>query len=294
MRFVRPFVPVLLGLLVGAGALWGQISKGLPAGSGQIEITFGREAIEVHTYQPEGYVDGPLVIVLHGAGRGAPLHRDVMMPMADERKVLLAAPRFDAERFPGERYQRGGVTRRGRIQPPEQWTYAAIPLIVERVRTLVGRPDLPYYVIGHSAGGQFAIRMAAMMPGDAVRIVAANPGSLLFPNRDHRWGFGFAGLPEAYGNDTAIRRFLAAPVTLLLGTDDNDPEHHQLDRSAPAMTQGPHRFARGHACYAAAKALAEERGWAFNWRLVEIPGVGHQTRPTLGSPQAAEALFGAP
>jgi hypothetical protein len=40
----------------------------------------------------------------------------------------------------------------------------------------------------------------------------------------------------------------------------------------------------------AAKTLAQERGWRFNWRLVELPGVGHNARKMLAAPQASEAL----
>ena len=38
----------------------------------------------------------------------------------------------------------------------------------------------------------------------------------------------------------------------------------------------------------AAKTLAQARGWTFNWRLVELPGVGHNVRKS--APQASEAL----
>jgi hypothetical protein len=40
----------------------------------------------------------------------------------------------------------------------------------------------------------------------------------------------------------------------------------------------------------AAKMLAQQRGWRFNWRLVELPGVGHSARKMFSAPQALEAL----
>jgi hypothetical protein len=30
--------------------------------------------------------------------------------------------------------------------------------------------------------------------------------------------------------------------------------------------------------------------WKFNWRLVELPGVGHSARKMFSAPQAFEAL----
>jgi hypothetical protein len=40
----------------------------------------------------------------------------------------------------------------------------------------------------------------------------------------------------------------------------------------------------------AAKTLAQARGFPFNWRLIELPGVGHDARKMLSAPQASEAL----
>jgi hypothetical protein len=40
----------------------------------------------------------------------------------------------------------------------------------------------------------------------------------------------------------------------------------------------------------AARALAQERGWTFNWRLVELPGVGHNAPKMFAAPQATDAL----
>jgi hypothetical protein len=36
--------------------------------------------------------------------------------------------------------------------------------------------------------------------------------------------------------------------------------------------------------------MAQSRGWAFNWRLVELNGVGHSSRKMFGSEKALEAL----
>ena len=204
----------------------------------------------------------------------------------------MVAPLFDAKRFPSVRYQRGGlVGADGKAQPPEAWTYAFIPKIVAHVRALEGKPALPYYLIGHSAGGQFLVRLTAFLPAGAARIVAANPGSLLFPARDQKFGYGFGELPAELSNDEVIRRYLAAPLTLYLGTGDNTPEP-SFDASPAGMVQGPHRLARGRACFEAAQQLAKERGWVFNWRKVETPGIGHEAAFMFAAKEAGDALFG--
>jgi pimeloyl-ACP methyl ester carboxylesterase len=283
----------LVGLGVAAVAtVAAPATQPLPAGKGSFQFLHGRETLEVHTYKPASYQGGPILFVIHGQGRNADGYRDYGIPLAERHGALVIAPQLDATRYPGERFQRGGVLRSGKLAPREEWTYAVIPALADLVRRLEGRPDLPYSLIGHSAGGQFAIRLAAMMPGQAQRIVAANPGSLLFPTRGARWGYGFGGLPPELASDEVLRAFLAAPFTLLLGTSDTGREDADLDRSEPAMAQGPHRFARGHACFQAAQTLARQRGWTFNWKLLEVAGTGHSGKDMIGSSQASAALFG--
>jgi pimeloyl-ACP methyl ester carboxylesterase len=266
----------------------------LPMGPGRVECPNGNEPFTLFTYKPPTYRDGPLLVVCHGVGRNAEDYRNFAITMAERFGVIVVAPLFDKERFPTIRYQRGGlVDAGGCAQPPGKWTYAAIPRIVMHVRMLQGKPALPYYLIGHSAGGQFLVRLAAFLPGEAVRIVAANAGSHLFPGRAATFGYGFGGLPAELSNDEVLRRYLAAPLSLYQGTGDvvADPN---LDATPPAMQQGPNRLARGRAAFAAAQALARERGWACNWRLVETAGIGHEAAFMFAAREVGEALFGRP
>ena len=264
----------------------------LPAGPGKFECPNGTEPITVFTYKPPTYKEGPLLIVCHGVGRNAEDYRNFAITLAERFGVIVVAPLFDKDRFPSPRYQRGGLLdANGKTQASEAWTYAVIPEIVAQVRSLEAKPKLPYYLIGHSAGGQFLVRLAAFMPGEAVRIVAANPGSHLFPDRVQKFGYGFGGLPDELSNDEVIRRYFAAQLTIYLGTGDNTPEH-SFDASPEGMVQGPNRLARGRACFAAAQKLAQTRGWAFNWRKVETPGIGHEAAFMFAAKEAGDALFG--
>ncbi|MFN5561714.1 MAG: hypothetical protein ACK5CF_13275, partial [Opitutaceae bacterium] len=136
--------------------------------------------------------------------------------------------------------------------------------------------------------------LAAFRPEGPVRIIAANPGSHLFPTRDADFGYGFGALPTEWSDDASLRRYLAAPLTFYLGTADTDPNAKSLDRSAAALRQGASRYERGHACFAFARALAAERGWTFSWRLVEAAGVGHDAAMMFAAPEAMEAVFGRP
>ena len=264
----------------------------LKVGAHRLEFTHEGEVIEVFTYRPPTYRDGPLFVIFHGVARNAEDYRNFAITLAERFRALVVAPRFDKERFPLERYQRGGlVDKEGRVQPPERWTYAAVPRLVERIRADEGRPGLPYYLIGHSAGGQFLVRLAAFLPTEAGRIVAANPGSHLFPTRERDFGYGFGALPAELSSDEVLRRYLAAPLTLYLGTGDTLVEAN-LDQSPAAMLQGGNRLERGRACFAFAAELARARGWTFGWRKVETPGIGHDAAEMFAAAEVAAAIFG--
>lgn len=282
----------ILLVLLAAGCHALAVGAPLPKGPGKIEYANGTEPLTLFTYKPPTYRDGPLLVIFHGVQRNAEDYRNFAITLAERFGALVVAPLFDSPRFPTARYQRGGlVAPDGRAQAREQWTYAIVPRLVAYVREQEGRAALPYFLVGHSAGGQFLVRLAAFLPGEAARIVAANPGSHLFPTRNQDFGYGFGGLPPELGGDDVIRRYLAAPLTIYLGTDDIYPRP-SFDDSPPAMQQGANRLERGRACFAAAQRLAQERGWAFNWRKVETPGIGHDAAFMFAAKEAGDAIFG--
>ncbi len=263
----------------------------LPAGAGVQDIPTTGGVIKVFTYKPSLYKDGPLVLVFHGASRNAEDYRNFAIAVAERFKVLVAAPLLDRERFPPDAYIRGNLLDKdGALRPREAWSFALVPQLLAALRAGEGKPELPYYLIGHSAGGQFLARFAAFYPHEARRIVAANPGSHLFPRTDWKFGYGFGALPAELGDEAALRRYLAAPLTLYLGTGDIQTDSANLDKSPEALLQGPHRYARGRACFEFAQKLAAERGWTFNWRKVETPGIGHDGGGMFAAPEMAEAL----
>jgi len=177
------------------------------------------------------------------------------------------------------------------IEPESRWTGHTLLKLIEFIRAAEGRTDLPYYLSGHSAGGQALSRFAAFIPNEARRIVMANPSTYLQPTRDVRFPYGFGGLPDALSNDAAIRRYLAQPVTIFLGQADVN-RGPSLNVRDGAVQQGPNRYQRGLNVFRAAQKLAQEKGWEFDWRLVEVPDVGHSARRMYESPQAGAALLG--
>jgi len=283
------FATLLLLLATGTAAF----AAPLPAGASSQDIPTTGGVIKVFTYKPSLYKGGPLVLVFHGVNRNAEDYRNFAIAVAERFKVIVAAPLFDKERFPADAYIRGGLLNKdGTLRPREQWTYALVPQLVAALRAGEGKTDLPYYLLGHSAGGQFLARFAAFYPTEAKRIVAGNPGSHLFPRTDWKFGYGFGALPAEISDEAALQRYLAAPLTIYLGTGDILTDSENLDKSPEALLQGSHRLARGRACFEFAQKLAAGRGWTFNWRKVETPGIGHDGGGMFAAPEMAEAMLG--
>lgn len=298
-RIIVSGILAAIGLLFACCPFAAARSEPIPTGTARHTIEVAGTAFELLTYKPPRYADGALLVTLHGLNRNAAADLGYTQALADRHNFLLVAPRFDRERFPTWRYQRGGIARDAgsgaqgslEIAPESSWTITLLVGIVEQVRKDEGRPDLPYYLLGHSAGAQLLGRVAAFSSTAAARIVIANPSTHVWPTRDVRFPYGFGGLPARLASDEAIRRYLAQPVTLLLGTADVRRDS-SLNVSDGAMRQGANRYERGRNVFEAAGNIARERGWAFNWRLVEVPGAGHSARRMYASPQADIALLG--
>ncbi|MFD0894581.1 hypothetical protein KBB96_05825 [Luteolibacter ambystomatis] len=297
MRVSRiPFAFLIVGLAL-SGALHAEpaISPSPPeaeskvAGDFEFELLHGDKPIRVFGYRPAGWKEGPLLVLFHGANRDAAGYRKSGRVLADKLGMLLVVLEFDRMRFDPEAYQEGGVFLKKKQQPAEARTFACLPSLLAEMNRREGR-ELSYYLAGHSAGAQFICRMAALYPNHAKRMVAVNPGSLVFPNRDGIYPHGFGGLLGDESSDEAIKRYLAVPLTLYLGTGDVALKY--LDTGKAAMKQGATRIERGRNAYAAARKLAEEKGWPFHWTLVEAEGLEHGCGPMWSHPRCQEAFLG--
>ena len=257
-------------------------------GDGQQTAELDGVPIQVLTYRPPGCAVTGVLLVFHGLERNAAGYRDVAVPLAQRYCMVVAAPLFDAARFPNWSYQRGGIVHGGAVQPPGTWTVNFVPRLVAWARGKEGRPDLPYALIGHSAGAQFLSRVAAFSRNDATRTILANPSTWVRPSLDVAAPYGFG---EAYApaqGEAALRAYLAENIIVLLGREDTRARN--LATSEEAEDQGGTRLERGRNVFQEAEQAAQQHGWAFNWRLAVVPGVGHNARAMFTSDQAFAAL----
>lgn len=261
----------------------------IPEGKAVVEARFDDVTLKLFTYKPKKYSDGPMLMVFHGVLRNADEYRDDSIEMGDRFGAVIVAPLFDSETFPKPMYQFGGIVRDGKATPPGERTGEYVNRIAKEVRLREKRPQLPYYLIGHSGGGQFLVRTAAFVKTDARRIVAANPGTHTFPDKTAPFPFGFGSLPEELQSDEQLKFYLGQPLTIYLGTKDVERDEY-LDVTDAADAQGQNRFERGQKAYAAAKKLANERQWPFGWKLVIADDIEHDHTKMFNSPRCAEAL----
>jgi pimeloyl-ACP methyl ester carboxylesterase len=259
-----------------------------PIATGRQTADANGTPIDVFTYRPAGCSDPSLLLVFHGAQRDAADYRDYARPLADRDCLLVLAPLFDKHRFPSWRYQRGGIVgKKETVQNPRDWTGRLVLGLVDWARKQEGRP-LAYSLIAHSAGGQFLSRLAAFVPTEARRIVLANAGTYVFLRLAVAAPYGLGKVYAGTDGEAQLRRYLEQPLTIYLGEDDNEDDDR--NNTPEARAQGASRHARGLNVFGAGQKLAQSRGWTFNWRLVQLPGVGHDAQKMLAAPQAFDAL----
>ena len=259
----------------------------IPAGIGQQTADLQGVSLEAFTYRPAGCVVSGALLVFHGLQRNAEAYREYAIPLGQRFCLLVVAPRFDEARFPTWRYQRGGIVHDGSVQPAENWTVNLVPRLVSWVRHEENRGNLPYTLIGHSAGAQFLSRVAAFAEDEATQTIIANPSTWVRPSLDIDAPYGFGGIGRVQG-EAALRRYLAAKVTVLLGQEDIGSRN--LATREEAEAQGNTRFERGQTVFREAADAARLNGWAFSWHLAVVPGVGHDARTMFRSDQAFDAL----
>lgn len=260
----------------------------IPVGKGTQTADLDGTPIKVFTWRPNGCAVSEILLVFHGLARNAADYRDDAIPLGQHLCLLVVAPLFDKTRFPTWRYQRGGIVHDGAVEPVESRTVDLVPRLVAWVREQEKRPDLPYAMLGHSAGGQFLARVAAYVPNDATSIIIANPSTWVWPDLSIAAPYGFGEAYSPAEGEAALRRYFAEPITVLLGQQDTGS--HNLVSNREAEAQGSTRLDRGQNVFREAQLAAQQHGWTFHWQLAVVPGVGHDAARMFASDQALAAL----
>ena len=110
----------------------------------------------------------------------------------------------------------------------------------------------------------------------------------MFPSRAVDAPYGLGKVYAGADGEAQLQRYLQQPMTIYLGQDDTADD--ERNDSPEGLAQGASRYERGLNLFKAAAALAQARAWTFSWRLVELPGVGHDAEKMFSAQQASEAL----
>ncbi|MCC6863158.1 MAG: hypothetical protein IT158_31570 [Bryobacterales bacterium] len=269
------------------------------------------------------------IIVVHGLGRNAPGYYQSMVNAANAAgalpETIIVAPHFLTEEDVAAHGLAGDVafwTSGGWMQGddslstdahPRAWQTSSFEFIAAILRDLSDRTVFPnlrsVVLVGHSAGGQFVQRFAAVHAGipPVARYVVANPSSYLYMDGKR---IGFQPKPSfcstynqyKYGlekrnrymsiphEDWLRERYGQAHVVYLLGGEDRNPNDEDLDKSCQAVVQGTHRLERGSFFYEYIGQFYGSEIYCRHHKVV-VPGVGHSAGAMFNSPEGRQVIF---
>ena len=256
-------------------------AAGLPTGSGSFDFTVPHSAkkIEVFSYQPPGAnTRTPIVFVLTGLNRDADKYRDAWVKNARKNKLIVIAPYFSQQDYPGsDGYNLGNLInpQTGKLNPQGEWAFTVIDSLFTEMQNQRITQQKSYYLFGNSAGCQFVHRMLTLIPQPKVKAaICAAAGWWTLPNIQTPWPYGLKNAPIAVNRQQLVH-YLALPVLITVGSKDNNPNHPLLRRSPHAMAQGDSRLQRAKTYFITAEQLAQHNKVPFNWQFTILAGVGH-------------------
>lgn len=284
-----------------------QLSYGLDSLTFTDWAPLGQRSVKVYYYIPTGGSPSrmPVLFAMHGADRNGLYQVQNWMEVADDKKIIVVSPLLTKEDFPVIEYQYGGVSTsadRYIAVDKELWTYNLIERIFDHIKKNTGNTSERYDLWGHSAGGQFSHRMALFQSGNRIgRVVCSNSGFYTTPDPEgisdgiRTYGFPYS-TKDTDLNDEDLKRYFAMDLTVHLGTADTATtaeEDSSLPVMAGAKAQGACRYERGKFFYDTARRVAQEKGFEFNWKIAEVPGVAHNSRLMIqsGTTGAAALLY---
>ena len=223
---------------------------------------------------PSHRPDGQVVLVQHGMGRNGDEYCEAWVPAADRHGLLVVATTFPKDSWPEPLHYNDGhvLAGDGALRPREAWSQA----IPGRVFVLLRQAGLTTrkqaFLWGHSAGGQFVHRLMGTQPHEPFEAAGpANAGWYTLPTLERPYPEGLGGIGLTRGDVAAL---LGYPMVIFAGDQDLGAEN--LPSHPAAMEQGPTRFAGAHHYLAQGRAEAARLGVACGWRLVVVPGIGHE------------------
>ncbi|MFI5014681.1 MAG: hypothetical protein ACHQAY_20290 [Hyphomicrobiales bacterium] len=252
------------------------------AGPNEVAFTdpaFPGRPLILHSARPRHYAPTtPILFVQHGRSRNGRDYRDYLIPLVDEHDLLVIAPEFSNESFPGQAWYNSGnvLDEAKRLNPAPSRSYAIIEHLFAALQAQGVTERKGYGLFGHSAGSQFVHRM--VMFGHrrhVVSAVAANAGTYMMPDLSVEFPYGLRATGMGEGDLEALLGFR---LTVMAGTADNDPDEPFFPKDPGSMRQGATRYERAHRFVEAGRDMARRLGMHCAWTIIDVPGVAHDGR----------------
>lgn len=233
-------------------------------------------SLQVFGFCPEATGRVRILFVMHGVKRNAEHYRDSWLPIAQRYGLVLVAPEFSEQMFPGhESYNLGGLTNNCRSKT----AFAILERLFDHVREMLGVSQTSYLIYGHSAGAQFVHRLLLFHESNRSEIaVAANAGWYSFPCLETDFPYGLA---QTHCTDQQLRYALNQRLVLLLGANDTDAQDPNLRQTFKAQQQGRNRLQRGVNKFRFAANAAARMNTTFAWKLEMVQEAGHSNRAMM-------------
>jgi hypothetical protein len=234
-----------------------------------------------------------VVFSIHGTKCNAQFYRDILVDFAKDANTLLIAPLLDSSMYNKPLFLNFGNMVTGRLSeagqqpnvPEDLWAFTALEGIFLSIKDAHSSIQ-KFSLFGHSAGGQFAHRMAIFHDSEYLdTTIAANSGAYTVMNGDVDFPFGVKGLftiPQ-------LKKILAKRLVIIAGEEDVNIDKFLPTQSKQTKSQGANRLERATNFINHAQKLAQQIGAPCNWRIIYAHGVGHSAKKT--AIVAAEYLF---
>jgi len=263
----------------------GPLDRNTLTGTGAFTFTptghLSDRPITVFYHIPDSaHQSSPIAMVVHGSARDGEYLRNALKPESDRRNAIILMPNFGSAEYSNNYFLLGNLFDDGENpsvasqNDSTEWTYAIIEQLFIHFRAEVANKDARYDLVGFSGGGQFAHRFAlfAHRP-QCDRIVACSSGWYTLPDAASPYPYGLGTTQRA--SDADVRKALATPLHLAVGSADTDPNSSGLRHTAEADAQGLNRVQRANYAFQRAMDQSTALNAPLAWSLHLESGVAH-------------------
>ena len=217
--------------------------------------------------------ESKILFIMHGGSRSAESYITDWLPLAENRNVVLIAPKFSKEFYKEYVYLMKSNEKGRAISDPSLDLENSLGLLFDFFSSKLKLTNKSFRLYGHSGGSQFVHRY--LLLSEELRIdkaAMANAGFYTFVDDSKKYPFGIKGMRVS---DDRLEWFLRLKAGVFLTDQDNDPRQSNLPSMRKVRKQGKNRLQRGNNFFNHLIKLGTDRNISFRWRYHIVQGVAH-------------------